>query len=210
MQDDLLVLQFVLALQLGVGDGHPLGEASPELRQHQALADVLLEVRGRHWRVLGAQQRDISLLADEVAVLLEAGDGHDLGLDFVIGHRDAHLLGFRDLGVFLDHLLQDLLGHLHLLKDGVAQAAAVGGPVGAHLRLIAAAEVRQADGAGAHAGYPVGAAGGGRVPRFEETGNIEEDEGNNDQGQAPLEPAFVPPHPIEHRHCVKNPSVKVV
>ena len=193
----------VLLLQLGVRDRHPLGQPGAQLLDDEGATQVLLELGGGDGRPLHLQQLPVALLADEAAVFLQRRDRQDARAHLLVGDREPEPRGFRQLGALLDHLLQHHLTDLQLADCLLGERAAVGRAVRVDLLLIPLPEVGQRDRALAHARDTitrrrvVGAA--------QEVRDVEDHEGQADKRQAPLEPALVPPHPVEHRHGAANP-----
>ena len=83
--------------------------------------------------------------------------------------------GFRGRGLLLDHLLHDALIDAELLQQLLVDVGAVRLPVGAHLLLVDAPELRHGDLVAVDVGDDGGVCGAlGRVAH--ETGDIEKDE----------------------------------
>ena len=115
-------------------------------------------------------------------------------------------LGFDQRGLLVDHLLQDLLIDAELPQQLVVEAAAVRGPVRLHLRVVALLELaggqpRPSTSAITSRGRRADADGRRIV---EKARNVEDDERQHHEGKAPLEPALVPTHPVEHGHELKS------
>ena len=125
IQRDLFVAALVFALELGVGNRHPLGETGAELVQHQAFTHRFFEFGGRDGRRLLREQLAIPLLSDELPVVLQTWDRHDLRPHFGVAHGDTVALGLRYLRLLLNHLLKNLLRYLHLPEQIVGQLPAV-------------------------------------------------------------------------------------
>jgi His/Glu/Gln/Arg/opine family amino acid ABC transporter permease subunit len=121
----------------------------------------------------------------------------------------ARPLGLGELRFFLNHLLQHLLRHLHLLQEVVGQIPAVGGAVRLHLRHVPAAEIGNRNGPRID-GREAIAGGHTLVDAGVLRGNVEPDKCEDDQRQAPFEPALMAPHPIKHGHYRSNPSEKSI
>ena len=155
-----LVAALVFTLEVGVRHRHPLGQPGAELVEHQAFPHRLFEVGRRHRRVLLRKERAIPVLTNKLPVLLQAGNRDDLRADFRIAHRNAGALRLGQLRFLLNHLLQNLLRHLHLLKDVVGQISAIRRAVGLHLGHVAPSKIShrnrsRIDGGQAIAGQPM-------------------------------------------------------
>ena len=59
----------------------------------------------------------VFIVADELAVALQAGQGHDAVADLGVGGPDAQAVGGLEEKLLLDDLLQDLLGQVELFDD---------------------------------------------------------------------------------------------
>jgi hypothetical protein len=117
---------------------------------------------------------------------------------FHVGHVEVLPSRLGDGGFFVDQRLQDLLVDAELTQHLLVDLPAVRGAVLLQLGAVAALELRHGDLLARHLGqHHVGRGAGGRrvVLRDEE-----ERKGEDDERQAPLEPAFVAPHPVEHGH----------
>ena len=204
-RDDLqlhfLVALVVLTLHVGIGHRHPVGQRRAQLVEHHAAPQALFELRLRHRRVLAEQQLLVALLADEASVFLERRDREDLLGQFVVADRDAVLLGLDEADLLVDHLRQDLLVDAELPQQLIVEAAAELLAVRLHLREVALLKIASGDGAAVDLGdhFARSGAGAGRSG-LDEIGNVEEHERQHHDGQAPLEPVLVPPHPVEHGH----------
>ena len=159
---------------------------------------LLLELRGRHRRILELQDLPVALLADELAVLLEAGQREDALANLDVADRDALLARLGDHGFFVNELLQDLPIDAELLEQLVVHLPAVGVAIGLDLRVVAPRERADRDRLAFDLGQHLARRGAGAGGQ--EIGDVEDHEGQDDQRQAPFEPALVPPHPVEHRH----------
>ena len=109
LQLHLLVALRVLALEIGVGHRHPVGQRGAQLVEDQAAPQAVLELARGHRRVLALEQLLVARLADELAVLLQAGDREDLLRELVVADANALALGFDERHLLVDHLRQDLL-----------------------------------------------------------------------------------------------------
>jgi len=69
----LFVAPAILRLHVRVGHGDPAGDRLLQLVAHQFAPQDFLEIGGLHRRALHAEQGAIPVFADELAVLLEAG-----------------------------------------------------------------------------------------------------------------------------------------
>ncbi len=198
----LLIAAAVFGRDVGVVHRHPAGERVAEFFDQQRAAQRALELRRRHRRVLHLQQRAIALLADEPAVLLEAGQRQDALANFDVADADALLARFGHHGFFVDQLLQDLAIDAELLQQRVVQLAAVGVAIRGHLRVVAARELADGDRLALdvreHLARGRAGAGGEKIR------DVEDHEGQDDERQAPFQPALVTPHPVEHCHCVNS------
>ena len=83
------------------------------------------------------------MLADEPAVLLEAGQRQDALANFDVAHGDALLARFGHHGFFVNQLLQDLAIDAELLEQRIVHLAAVGVAIRGDLRVVAARELRR-------------------------------------------------------------------
>ena len=208
VERDFFVAAFVFALQLGVRHSHPFGKSRAKLVEHQALAYGLLEIARRHRRRLLLEEGAIALLADELSVLLQPGDGDNLRPHLGVAHGDAGALRLRQFSLLLNHLLQDLLGHLHLLQNVVGQIPAIRRTVGLHLSHVPAPEVGHRNRPGIDGGEAVAAQQG--LIGADELRDVEKDKSEDNGGQAPFEPSLMTPHPIKHGHYRSNPSENTV
>ena len=115
--------------------------------------------------------------------------------------REALLARFGDHRFFVNQLAENLAIDAELLDQLVVDLAAIGVAIGGHLRVVAARE--RADGnrlaldLREHLARRRAGAGG------QEVGNVEDHEGQDDEREAPFEPALVSPHPVEHCHRSK-------
>jgi len=100
-------------------------EAGAELIQHQAVTHRLFEFGGSDGRRLLREQLPIPLFSNELPVFLQTRDRHDLRPHFGVAHGDTVALGLRYLRLLLNHLLENLLGYLHLPQQIVGQIPAV-------------------------------------------------------------------------------------
>ena len=99
---------------------------------------------------------------------------------------------------FVDELLQDLAIDAELPEQLLVHLRAVRLAVGVHLRRVAPLERAHGDRLAFDLGNRLARRRAGVVAQ--EVGDIEDDKGEDDERQAPLEPALVPPHPIQHGH----------
>jgi hypothetical protein len=150
--------------------------------------------------------QSVLLFADELAVALEVRHGQDALSHLVVGGGHAQAAGFGHHRLFVDQLLQDLLLEPQLLQQLLADGRSVGRPVRRHLALVRHAELQHTDPPAVHPRDFVARQGARRlgIPCAQEIGNVEDYEGDHHKAQAPLEPALVTPHAVEHRHgdCV--------
>ncbi len=109
----------------GVRHRHPVGERGAQLVDHHAAPQVLLELRLRHRRALAAEQLLVARLADEPAVLLQAGNREDLLRQLLVADADALALRLGQRRLLVDHLLQDLLLDAELPQQLLVDVAAV-------------------------------------------------------------------------------------
>ena len=195
---DLLVAAAELVGDLLVGDRHPPGDRRAQLVDEQRAAQVVLEFSRRQRRVVELEHLPIPRFADESPVLLERRHRQNALAHFRIAHREALAARFSDHGLFIDHLLQDLLLDPELAQQLLAQLRSIGVAVRLQLGRVAALEVADGDLVAFYVRQDLR----GRRARagVEEAGNVEDHEGQDDEREAPLEPAFVAPHPVEHCH----------
>ncbi len=151
--------------------------------------------------------------ADELAVQLELRHRQDPLPDLVVGDRHAEALGLGDHRLLVDQLLQHLLLEAELSEQLLADAGPVRLPVGRHLALVGGPELQDADAPAVHLRDLVawqGSAGG--VFRAQEVRDVQNDERHHHKAEAPLEPALVTPHTVEHRHgaCISIQSKLLV
>jgi hypothetical protein len=133
-----------------------------------------------------------------VAVFLEGGEVEDLGAHFRIVDAQAEAIGFGQhrllVDQFLQHLAVDAELFQHLIRDIAALAAEH-----LHAAIELRGEVANRDrlsfdlrnGFSGHARTGV---------HVEEPGDVEHDERDAHEEQAPLEPALVAAHAIKHGH----------
>ncbi len=196
---DLLVPAPELPVHFVVADGNPVRERRLQLLDRHTAPHLLFEFIGPQRRVLDREHLPIPLFADEPSVFLQGGERGDALPDLLIGRRDPQPRGFRECRLFLEHLLDDALVDPELLQHPFVDIGPVGAPIGLHLLLVDATEARGRDVAAVHGGDDLVVAQAGRVG-LQEAGNVENDEREDHNGEAPLEPASVSAHPVEHRH----------
>ena len=126
----LLVALAELGGDVGVAHRHPAGERVAQLLDLQRAAQARLELRGGHRRILELQHLPIALLADELAVLLEAGQRQDALANLDVADGDALLARLGDHRFFVDELLQDLPIDAELLDQLIVDLPAVGVAIG--------------------------------------------------------------------------------
>ena len=143
LQLHLLVALRVLALEIGISHGHPVGERGAQLVDDQAAAQPFLELAGRHRRVLALEQLLIARLADELSVLLQPGDRENLLRELVVGDANAVALGFDERHLLFDHLREDLLIDAELPQERAVDAAAELIAIRLNLRDVALLEFAQ-------------------------------------------------------------------
>ena len=199
LDPDPLVPPPVLVGDLVVGDGDPSGDGRLQPFEHDVAAYFLLELRGRHRRPLQLQRLAVARLADELAVHLEPRQVDDPVAHLRVAHRQSEPLGLRHGRVAGDHALQDLAVDSqrpeHLLGDLARRLPAVV----LELQEVHLAELRHRDAVVADLRHDVvGKALHRRL--IDESGNVQEHEREAHEGEAPLEPALVPPHAVKHRH----------
>jgi hypothetical protein len=202
----LLVAALELGGDFGVRHRHPAGDRSAQLLLEDGAAQLVFELACRQRHRLAREQLPIAGLADEHTVLHEGGQRQDALAHLDVAHAQVLTPGLDGHGLLVDERLQDLLVDAELAQHRLADLPAVRLAVGLQLRGVAALELSDRDGLALDVGqHLVGrhAGGGGAVVWHEEEGEREDDE-----REAPLEPALVPPHPIEHRHwsVSSNPS----
>ncbi len=196
---DLVIAPPVLLLEILVGDRQPVGQRRAQLLDCELPPDVVLEIARRHRRPLESQQLLIPLLADERAVLLKRWNRENPMPHLRVIDGDAEPARLCERGAFVHHLLEDLLLHAELLEQLLAHLAAVGGAIRLELRLIGPPEFVRRDVLAVDPGDGFAGGGVGAVAA-QEVRNVEDDEGQHDEAQAPFEPAHVPTHPIQHGH----------
>ena len=209
----LLVPARELRVGLGVGHGDPVGDDGAEFLDEQLAAEARLELAGRHRRPRGVQHGLVLRLADELAVELELGHRQDPLTDLVIGDGHAEAVGLGDHRLLVDELLQHLLLEAELSQQLLADVGAVRLPVRRHLPLVRGPELQDADAPAVHLRDLVARQGAARgVLRAEEVRNVQNDERHHHKAKAPLEPALVTPHTVEHRHgaCISIKSKLLV
>ncbi len=195
----LVVAAAIFLFELLLRHRDPVGQRRAQLFDGQLTTDVFLELGAGQRRPLRAQQLGIALFADELAVLLERGNRENALSDFLVADANLEPIGFGDGGALVDHLLQDLLFDAQLFEQLVVHLSAVRGPVRLQLSLVDPAELARGDVLALDGGH--GSA-RGRVGAgaSQEIGDVENHERQAHQEKAPLEPAPVPPHSIEHGH----------
>ena len=105
---------------------------------------------------------------------------------------------FGQRRLFLDHLLDDPLVDAELFQHALVDVAAELRAIGLHLLLVdrrnrpTVISRPSTDATTSLLPAP--------VLGLEEAGNVEKDECQDHNGQAPFEPALVSAHPVEHRH----------
>src|SRR5262249_7190309 len=119
--------------------------------------------------------------------------------DLLVGDTNLQSIGLGERGALVDELLQDLRFDAKLLEQLVVHLGSVSRPVRLKLRLVNAAEfacgdLLAVDSSDRVARCRVGAG------AAEEIRDIENDERQADENQAPFEPILVPAHAVEHRH----------
>jgi len=195
----LVVAAAIFLFELRVVDRQPIGQRAAQLLDRQAVADVVLELRGDQRRPLHAQQLLIPRFADEAAVLLERRHREDPLPHFLVAHLDPDPFGFGERGALVDHLLQNLLLDAELLQQLIAHVVAVGRAVGLQLSLIGAPEI----GAGDFPAFDLRDSVAGRgvgTGAAQKIRDVKKHKRHAHQAQAPLEPVPVAAHPIEHGH----------
>src|SRR5207245_11198751 len=125
--------------------------------------------------------------------------------DFLVAHVDLEAIGFGQRRALVDHLREDLLFDPELLQELLAHVRSVRGSIRLQLSLIrptelAGRDLLAFDFRDGLAGRGVGAAATQKV------GNVEDDERQADETEAPLEPTHMPAHPIEHCHDCTLPA----
>ena len=108
------------------------------------------------------------------------------------------LLGLGERRFLFNQPLQDPLIDAQLLQQALVHVAAIGVAVRLHLLQVHAPEPVHRDFAPIHAGDDI--LGPGRLAVELPVRQVEDDEGENDETEAPLQPAPVSAHPIEHCH----------
>ena len=195
----LLVAAAVLALHIGIGDRDPVGDGVSQLLDEQCAAQVLLELTGRERRPLHLQHLAVDLLSGKLTVLLEGRDRVNAVRDFLVGHPESQPIGLGRRGPLVDELLKDLLVDPHLLQELLVQARTIRALVRLQLRLVGTAERIHRDLLAAHRRHRVVRRRRVRA-RPEEARDIKHDERQHHEREAPLEPALVAAHPVEHCH----------
>ncbi len=183
---------------VSIADRHPARDRGAQLLGQDGLAELLLELAGGERRVLHREQLPVARLADELAVLHERRQREDALPHLDVTHREVLLARLGHHRLLVDERLQDLLVDAELTEHLLADLAAVGVPVLLELRVVAALELGNGDALP----LDVGQHGIGRDARRGDVavGHEEESERNDEDGQAPFEPATVPPHPVERGH----------
>ena len=194
---DLLVAALELRLHFLVAHRDPVGEDPLQLLHDDAAAHLLLELVRPERGSLDLEHLPVAGLADEAAVFLEGRERLDAGDDLLVAGLDAELLGFGERRLFLDQPLENPLVDAKLFQQALVHVAAVRVPVGLHLLEVDAPEPVHGNFPAVHTRDDVAR---GRRLVGVAAGHIEEDEGEHDEGKAPLQPAPVSAHPIEHRH----------
>ena len=182
----------------GVGHGHPAGDGVAQLLDEQRFAQVVFELLRRHRRIVELQHLPVARFADELAVLLEGGDGEDARANLFVADRHALAPRFGDHRLLVNELLQDLLLDAQLPQELFAHLRAVGVAIRLELRRVAALKLADRDFASFDFRQDVTR----RRAGTREVGNEEDHKSQDDERQAPFEPAAVAPHPVEHRHSV--------
>ena len=197
---DSLVAAPVLAGDLGVRHAHPAGDGLLQPVDQDFAADLLLELPGVQGGTLLLQQLAVARLADEPTVDLEGRQRQDALAHLRVAHFQAQPLRFGQRRVAVDHLLQNLPVDAeraeHFLGDLPARLQAVRLKLaGVYLLEVGQRDFLFADARDDVAGQP------GPAGLVHEAGNVQEDECKNDEREAPLEPALVASHPVEHGHA---------
>ena len=195
----LLVAAAEFGVDFRLGHRDPVGEGALQLLHGDAAPDLLLELVRPQRRVLHVQHLPVARLADELAVLLKRRQRTDAGDDFLVAGRDAQLLRLGERRFFLDHLLDDALVDAELLEQPFVHLAAELIAVRLHLLHVHAAEAGHGNLASVDGGDDVIGARRHAVLRHE-AGDVEENECDHDDEQAPFQPVLVPAHPVEHGH----------
>jgi hypothetical protein len=195
----LVVPEPVLLLDFLVRHCQPLGQHGSQLFDGQLVADGLLEGTGGQRGTLRAEQLLIPLLADEHAVLEERRGGEDALPHFFVARRHAEPLGFDERRLLVDHLLQNLLVDAELFQQLFTDITAVRVAVRLQLNIVRPPEIGGGDFAALDRGHRAPKRGPGRV-LLEKIGDVENNERQHDEAEAPLEPPLMPPHLVEHSH----------
>jgi hypothetical protein len=148
----------------------------------------------------GAQQLLVALLADELAVFLQPGDREDLLGELVVADAQLVVVRLDDGNLLVDHLRQDLLVDAELPDQLFVDLPAELLLIRLDLRLVARLEIARGQVMPIHLGDHLarrGAKRGGGVPP-EKVRDVENDERQHHQGEAPFEPSLVPTHAVEH------------
>ena len=198
-------LHFLVALlefrgDLAFRDGDPVGQRRLQLFHRDTAPDLVLELAFSNRRLLHREHLAVTVVADELAVLLECWDRDDPLGDFFVARGNVEAACFRNGGLLLHELLDDALVDAELLQQPLVHVGAVGGPILLHLPLIGASELVDRDVAAVYGGNRVVEPGPVDRAAAEKIWNVEQDERQDHQGKAPLEPIPVAAHPIEHRH----------
>ena len=193
---------FLLDVRIVDRAGDPARDGGLELLAQQILADRFLEVGRRQRRALHLEQGPVAVFANELAVFLERGEVQDLGADFGVADAQAEAIGLGEHGLLVDQLPQHLLVDAELFQHLIRNIAAL-----AAEHLHAAIELHGVVADGDRLAFDLG----DRLSRharsgasIEETGDIEHDERDAHEEQAPLEPALVAAHAIKHGHWLKS------
>ncbi len=195
----LLVALLEFLRNVCVRDGNPARERRLQLLGDDAAADLVLEVGGTHRRILHLQDLPVARVPDELTVLLERRQRENALANFGVAGADPEPVGLGERRLFLDHLLDDALIDAELLEQPFVDVAAVLLAVRLHLLLVDPPEFLRGDLMALDVGDDLVVARRAAAVT-DKAGDIEQDERHHHDGKAPLEPALVAPHPVEHRH----------
>ena len=189
-----------LGVGVGVGHGNPVGERGTQLRDDEVAPQAVFELVGPHRRPLHLEELPVADVADELPVLiLEGGQRQDPRAQLAVGRLDAQPVRLGERRFLVDHLLQDALVDPHLFEQAVVQVRAVGPPVSVDLLPVEPLELAGGDVAAVDRGEDIERGGAG-VGVVEEVRNVQKDEREHHEGEAPLEPPPMAPHAVQHRH----------
>jgi hypothetical protein len=109
-----------------------------------------------------------------------------------------------DGDLLLDHVAQHFFFDAQLAEQPFVDVAAELLAVGAHLRVVATAEVGHRQVVAIDGGDHFTRGGGDGIRALQKVRDVEDHERQHHEGQAPFQPAPVLTHPVEHRHGVKS------